>query len=59
MRYAQWAGTVDRYGHGETNDRGLRLLEFCKQPQDDPRQHSLPVHSPLKCSIKLRKMSKN
>ena len=26
--YEQWAGTVGRFGIGETNDRGLRLLEF-------------------------------
>ena len=26
--YDEWAGTVGRYGTGETNDRGLRLLEF-------------------------------
>ena len=26
--YDQWAGTVGRFGTGETNDRGLRLLEF-------------------------------
>ena len=26
--YANWAGTVGRYGTGKTNDRGLRLLEF-------------------------------
>ena len=26
--YKVWAGTVGRYGVGETNDRGLRLLEF-------------------------------
>merc|ERR1712002_109576 len=28
--YQQWAGTVGRYGVGETNDRGLRLLEFAQ-----------------------------
>ena len=28
--YQQWAGTVGRYGIGETNDRGLRLLEFAQ-----------------------------
>ena len=26
--YENWAGTVGRFGTGETNDRGLRLLEF-------------------------------
>ena len=26
--YRQWAGTVGRFSTGETNDRGLRLLEF-------------------------------
>lgn len=26
--YADWAGTVGQFGTGETNDRGLRLLEF-------------------------------
>ena len=26
--HANWAGTVGKYGTGETNDRGLRLLEF-------------------------------
>ena len=26
--YEQWAGTVGRFGTGETNDRGLQLLEF-------------------------------
>jgi len=26
--YNQWAGTVGQFGTGETNDRGLRLLEF-------------------------------
>ena len=26
--YQQWAGTVGKYGCGETNERGLRLLEF-------------------------------
>ena len=26
--YNQWAGTVGQFGIGETNDRGLRLLEF-------------------------------
>ena len=26
--YEMWPGTVGRYGVGETNDRGLRLLEF-------------------------------
>lgn len=30
--YKDWAGTVGQYGTGETNDRGLRLLEFaCSQ----------------------------
>ena len=28
----QWAGTVGRFGLGETNDRGLRLLEFASSP---------------------------
>lgn len=26
--YQDWSGTVGRFGLGETNDRGLRLLEF-------------------------------
>jgi exonuclease III len=26
--YKDWSGTVGRFGAGETNDRGLRLLEF-------------------------------
>ena len=26
--YENWAGTVGQYGTGDTNDRGLRLLEF-------------------------------
>jgi len=26
--YNQWAGTVDQFGTGENNNRGLRLLEF-------------------------------
>ena len=26
--YQQWAGTVGKFSTGETNDRGLRLLEF-------------------------------
>lgn len=29
--YNQWAGTVGRFGAGETNDRGLRLLEFASR----------------------------
>ena len=30
--YKDWDGTVGQYGTGETNDRGLRLLEFaCSQ----------------------------
>ncbi|XP_076438321.1 uncharacterized protein LOC143277407 [Babylonia areolata] len=30
--YNDWAGTVGQYGTGDTNDRGLRLLEFaCSQ----------------------------
>ena len=28
--YAHWTGTVGKFGVGETNDRGLRLLEFAK-----------------------------
>ena len=28
--YENWAGTVGRFGIGETNDRGLRLLEFAR-----------------------------
>ena len=28
--YQHWAGTVGKFGWGETNDRGLRLLEFAK-----------------------------
>ncbi len=26
--YNQWSGSVGRFGEGDTNDRGLRLLEF-------------------------------
>ncbi|GFS11485.1 craniofacial development protein 2 [Elysia marginata] len=28
--FLQWAGTAGRFGHGTTNERGLRLLEFAK-----------------------------
>ena len=28
--YQNWAGTAGRFGLGETNDRGLRLLEFAR-----------------------------
>jgi len=28
--YADWAGTVGKFGLGETNERGLRLLEFAR-----------------------------
>ncbi|XP_071500074.1 uncharacterized protein [Diadema antillarum] len=28
--YENWAGTVGRFGMGDTNDRGIRLLEFAK-----------------------------
>lgn len=28
--YQHWAGTVGKFGHGETNDRGFRLLEFAQ-----------------------------
>ena len=28
--YQHWAGTVGKFGLGETNDRGLRLLEFAQ-----------------------------
>ena len=28
--YQDWAGTVGRFGHGQTNERGLRLLEFAR-----------------------------
>ena len=28
--YTEWAGNVGRYGWGETNDRGRRLLEFAR-----------------------------
>ncbi|XP_076436542.1 uncharacterized protein LOC143276040 [Babylonia areolata] len=28
--YQNWAGTTGKFGIGETNDRGLRLLEFAK-----------------------------
>ena len=30
--YLHWAGTVGRFGIGETNDRGRRLLELAKSP---------------------------
>ena len=29
--YTNWAGTTGRFGTGETNDRGLQLLEFAKR----------------------------
>jgi len=29
--YNNWKGTVGRFGLGDTNDRGLRLLEFAKK----------------------------
>ena len=29
--YEQWAGTAGRFAVGETNDRGLRLLEFASE----------------------------
>ena len=35
-----WAGTVGRFGLGQTNDRGLRLLEFA-------RSHSLTLANTL------------
>ena len=38
--YENWAGTVGRFGIGETNDRGLRLLEFA-------RSHRLTLANPL------------
>ena len=28
--YQQWPGTVGKFGWGETNDRGMRLLEFAQ-----------------------------
>ncbi|XP_071511057.1 craniofacial development protein 2-like [Diadema antillarum] len=28
--YEDWHGTVEKFAHGMTNDRGERLLEFCK-----------------------------
>ena len=28
--YNDWRGTVGKFGLGETNERGLRLLEFAK-----------------------------
>ena len=31
--YQRWAGTVGRFGIGETNDRGWRLLEFANNPR--------------------------
>ena len=27
-QYEQWAGTIGRFGTRETNDKGIRLLEF-------------------------------
>ena len=38
--FENWAGTVGRYGTGETNDRGLRLLEFASS-------HRLTITSTL------------
>ena len=38
--YENWAGTVGRYGTGETNDRGLRLLEFASS-------HRLTINNTL------------
>ena len=29
--FANWKGTIGRFGLGETNDRGLKLLEFAKR----------------------------
>ena len=31
--YQHWAGTVRRFGIGETNDRGWRLVEFAESHQ--------------------------
>ncbi|GFR92330.1 craniofacial development protein 2-like [Elysia marginata] len=38
--FLQWAGTAGRFGHGTTNERGLRLLEFAKS-------HSLTLANTL------------
>lgn len=38
--YQQWAGTAGKFGLGETNDRGLRLLEFAQS-------HNLTVANTL------------
>ena len=43
--YKNWAGTVRRFGIGETNNRGLRLLEFA-------RSHCLTLANTL-CPHKL------
>jgi len=31
--YENWKGVVGKFGHGETNERGLKLLEFAKNHQ--------------------------
>lgn len=31
--YHDWKGTIGKFGHGTTNDRGMRLLEFAKKNQ--------------------------
>ncbi|GFR77600.1 RNA-directed DNA polymerase from mobile element jockey-like [Elysia marginata] len=38
--FLQWPGTAGRFGHGTTNERGLRLLEFAKN-------HSLTLANTL------------
>ena len=45
--YTHWSGTVGQFGLGETNNRGLRLLEFAKS-------HRLSIANtmyPLKLSL--------
>jgi len=43
--YNQWAGTVGEFGTGETNDRGLRLLEFACTPDLPLPVPSIPTSS--------------
>ncbi|MGL4418375.1 MAG: reverse transcriptase domain-containing protein [Plesiomonas shigelloides] len=48
--FQQWAGTVGKFGLGETNDRGLRLLEFAQS-------HRLTVANTLHPHKKSRRVT--